>query len=741
MVIGMDSDIDNDLVTLLLQSKSKIWEDKKRLGLLREKHNSEELLGTSQQSPVHVKYGSKEQCNLCDHVEQREEELQISCIPGFGQQKEHKKHSQSAATLPNDLQNFQKDEFISKLTIKKGRTGLGEKQSSETAAMVRFGEYSPQNPGLLSPGKTLLGLGEYEEKRRKILERKKREYLEQMAQARHSVKDAVSGRFSDLSQQQAASKSRFRSYMNMRSAAGTQTDLQITSYIQDNEYSSLAVRHGSVSPVVAATQTPDGEISVLPSLSAHPQIISIATQTPGGNVKSPKLEIVPTSDTSAVKGVIALPQHASYLPLNPRERKMVEFRQSYSPSFVQGCSPCPAGFDMTLNQSPDLRQRREAYQEELRRQIEEKRYIEAEEQKRAQEAEEAIARRAELQRERMRQEYIEEEAHRREKHLQRLRQAEEFHCRQEALNLEAELEHEVEARQKLEKRFENLEAGLGRASYSTQSLGVSLPVPALRKKYASEIAPSGHRNLSVNQDVPEDDVKGSSTRNSDTASRLQCNDTNNIAEQAQRQYLLHDRNADCTQLSERNTPQINNMEYPLHSSDTEYPLNNYSAGKKTNEGIIVSYHRPPTEIIKAAGYGNSVQNYCNGDDDTDALELSESRTKCFELPTEGIQHVSSLQPQCANNCKNKLDDSLPIPILRAPSPVIPAVRTGHATYGSDAMRKVETKWQVPAVERNVVRAKSDSNNILTQLGAVRHQLQLEQIRMEQHLQQQLKNKS
>lgn len=49
--------------------------------------------------------------------------------------------------------------------------------------------------------------------------------------------------------------------------------------------------------------------------------------------------------------------------------------------------------------------------------------------------------------------------------------------------------------------------------------------------------------------------------------------------------------------------------------------------------------------------------------------------------------------------------------------------------------------QVPAVERNIVHANSDQNNILTQLGAVRHQLQLEQIRMEQYLQQQLKNKS
>jgi hypothetical protein len=33
-------DANNELVTLLLKSKSKIWEDKKRLGLLGEKHVS-----------------------------------------------------------------------------------------------------------------------------------------------------------------------------------------------------------------------------------------------------------------------------------------------------------------------------------------------------------------------------------------------------------------------------------------------------------------------------------------------------------------------------------------------------------------------------------------------------------------------------------------------------------------------------------------------------------------------------
>jgi hypothetical protein len=32
----MANDTDDELVTLLLRSKSKIWEDKKRLGLLKE---------------------------------------------------------------------------------------------------------------------------------------------------------------------------------------------------------------------------------------------------------------------------------------------------------------------------------------------------------------------------------------------------------------------------------------------------------------------------------------------------------------------------------------------------------------------------------------------------------------------------------------------------------------------------------------------------------------------------------
>jgi hypothetical protein len=283
----------------------------------------------------------------------------------------------------------------------------------------------------------------------------------------------------------------------------------------------------------------------------------------------------------------------------------------------------------------------------------------------------------------------------------RLRQAEEFQHKQEALKLEAELVHETGARQTLEKRFEDLEPGLAQSSCCNQSLGVSLSVPTLRAKYSfkspKETAPSGHTSPSINHDLPQD-VTDLNTKNSDTSSRLQSDNTHSIAEAPQRdsnvEYPLNDRNVDCTQLSDTYLPQVNNAEYPFHSSNTEYPLDNYSVGKETSETTTISYHRPTTEIIKAAGYSSNVRNCRDFDHNTDALKLPESTARHSEVPAGGVQHVSLLQSQYANKCKNKLDDSLPIPILRAPSPVIPAVTLGQAAPGSDAMRKLEGRWQV-----------------------------------------------
>lgn len=54
------------------------------------------------------------------------------------------------------------------------------------------------------------------------------------------------------------------------------------------------------------------------------------------------------------------------------------------------------------------------------------------------------------------------------------------------------------------------------------------------------------------------------------------------------------------------------------------------------------------------------------------------------------------------------------------------------------MRKLEDKWQVPVVQKNIIktseRQKTENNQgILTQLGAIRLQLQQEQLRLDETL--------
>ncbi|KAH9645639.1 hypothetical protein HF086_005288 [Spodoptera exigua] len=77
-------------------------------------------------------------------------------------------------------------------------------------------------------------------------------------------------------------------------------------------------------------------------------------------------------------------------------------------------------------------------------------------------------------------------------------------------------------------------------------------------------------------------------------------------------------------------------------------------------------------------------------------------------------------------------DSLPIPVLRH-SPKIP-LDIDETPAMSEAMKKVDDKWKVPAVQKNILKAlpneEGKSVNILTQLGSIRRQLQLEQLKLD-----------
>ncbi|KAJ2944984.1 hypothetical protein O0L34_g1881 [Tuta absoluta] len=83
---------------------------------------------------------------------------------------------------------------------------------------------------------------------------------------------------------------------------------------------------------------------------------------------------------------------------------------------------------------------------------------------------------------------------------------------------------------------------------------------------------------------------------------------------------------------------------------------------------------------------------------------------------------------------DELRDETPIPVLRHSPKTTSSTHIEENTSKSDGMRLIEDKWKVPAVQKNILKSlpKDDGNNvsILTQLGSIRRQLQLEQLRLD-----------
>lgn len=80
---------------------------------------------------------------------------------------------------------------------------------------------------------------------------------------------------------------------------------------------------------------------------------------------------------------------------------------------------------------------------------------------------------------------------------------------------------------------------------------------------------------------------------------------------------------------------------------------------------------------------------------------------------------------------DKIEDPLPIPVLRhSPKPQTTYDKTSEL---SEKMQIVDDKWRVPAVQKNILKSLNDKGknvSILTQLGSIRRQLQLEQLKLD-----------
>lgn len=104
-----------------------------------------------------------------------------------------------------------------------------------------------------------------------------------------------------------------------------------------------------------------------------------------------------------------------------------------------------------------------------------------------------------------------------------------------------------------------------------------------------------------------------------------------------------------------------------------------------------------------------------------------------ELPKMKMDRIKPIPKERKSLHQQESMDSLPIPVLRH-SPVTQLDRVESGTDLSDAMKKVDDKWKVPVVQKNILKSipndEGKNVSILTQLGSIRRQLQLEQLKLD-----------
>lgn len=126
----------------------------------------------------------------------------------------------------------------------------------------------------------------------------------------------------------------------------------------------------------------------------------------------------------------------------------------------------------------------------------------------------------------------------------------------------------------------------------------------------------------------------------------------------------------------------------------------------------------------------------NKDQDVENVSNVEERVEralVHELPKVKTDRVKPIPKERKSLVPQESMDSLPIPVLRH-SPVSQPDRVENGSELSDAMRKVDDKWKVPVVQKNILKSMPNDEgknvSILTQLGSIRRQLQLEQLKLD-----------
>ncbi|CAH1116631.1 unnamed protein product [Phaedon cochleariae] len=640
-----------DIAHFLEKEKLMILENKKRLGLCM---NAE--YAKNQVIPV------KETCD-------REATQNNNCEQSFEENKENIDLNSSSVLSPKTNQtlpfieqldlNSKRDQDSNAVSLEEKKQALidslvncehpftDRSDASIRCAMLRYGEYSPNNPQLRVTAAPYLGLGEYEQRRNYFLQKQRAEYLRHLAKKNENIKVTSKHILSEKN------RSVSETEKLELSEKSVQTDIQ-------------NIQNKLVQYALQSQNSPEKELSPLVLendkffIRNHRNSVPFRVDQRLTSAQNALLN--PEMDKP--KSILSNRKTGS-----PRGRQVPDL---YAPTFMDGFSYQESHAEVLERE----RQKRDAYQRELRAQIDEKRGRQRARDEQERREREIENRRLEQQLDRMRDERMVEEERRSHRDEQMRRHSEDL----------------LRRKQELQSR------------------------PSYRKHTDSE---SSVTNSIRNN--PNDSTYKSLSHYSPPVSRRNPYTFNNPS----------------TSVFSEPTARYNS---PTGRFDNYNRRDNLKRMDSLN-----SYDPPPRHQtfsrFDSLSKIDSLTQRMDSINFRDDYNSGQRRHSASQQDYAGA--TSRRSPRLQRRCSSgRFEDGLPAPVLKAHSPVARelknAVPFNSARLSSEVVRRLEDRWQNPTVQKNIVNHTDSSKDgqtrsILTQLGAIRMQLQQEQLRMDESL--------
>ncbi|XP_034826392.1 calponin homology domain-containing protein DDB_G0272472-like isoform X2 [Maniola hyperantus] len=606
-------------------------------------------------------------------------------------------------------------------------------------AMLKAGEYSPNNPlirGERTSGDVLLGLGEYERRRntlRKIRQRQYKEYLDQQAKKKQEAKEQAERERKEREEKEILREERERERLEQEridSPVGRRGSVSHTYVSGANNTYIIKVDTGvqvdrRSTPLSVAVQTDDDTLyrTSSPShnlLTQAERELSPRTVGDLGDGKQLPCESHQWEWRTLDRNHERRRSYGDFddrmsVTRKPRERLYSELRHSYMPSIFDA-----EAIRLRNEQAEkEAAERRHSYQQELKNQILEQQKIKEERKNREKMLEAAEMRRLEEQLRSLKM------AQERETHRQHdigtamNDNATEYERKRTTLQKEIDLEHQA-----------LLKAAIHPKRHANTSKSDS-PVHTKHSKlpffYKYDSKPTFSTNIPDNSIFSQNyDVESYLRRNLNPSKEsLYSNKIDNknvVIEKA----LVHEMPKELRNLNE-NKESFHEKETRNFSGNTEKDTRDFPENmEKGPKGNIRG------KLDNLYGQSRNGRKFSENKS-IDTRKYSENVEKLHENFIDSNKLFEKME---RNRREEKVFDTLPIPVLRH-SPKQKVNYGEKSSELSEKMQIVEDKWKVPVVQKNILKSlpneKGKNVSILTQLGSIRRQLQLEQLKLDKML--------